>query len=289
MRTVELHCIIHADKQQRQNIADILVAQLSEVGYQSFMDTASGLKAYIPESYFDVAAINELPINAMFPNTMEWQYQVIGDKNWNSEWEKNFQPVVVAGQCLIRASFHEPSGQYPYEVVIDPKMSFGTGHHPTTHLMIEWLLELDLKGLNVLDIGSGTAILSIVASQKGALKVWAVDNNEWAYQNALENVRINRGDNITVIQGTINSLKEKGFDLILANINLNILLQDMPDYTRALNPGGQLILSGIYQQDIEKVREAARGQRLHYTGQKNMEEWVALVYEKESEENSDKH
>src|SRR6056297_981650 len=158
MNTVELICRIHADRSERQNIADILVAQLSELGYQSFMDTSEGLKAYIPEDAFDIEALDELPIHAMYSGRIEWQHRIIQDKNWNAQWEKNFQPVVVDDQCLIRATFHSIENRYPYEVVIEPKMSFGTGHHPTTYLMIQWLLEQDATGYQVLDMGTGTGI-----------------------------------------------------------------------------------------------------------------------------------
>ena len=281
MNTVELICRIHADRSERQNIADILVAQLSELGYQSFMDTSEGLKAYIPEEAFDVGALDDLPIHTMFPGRIEWQHQVIQDKNWNAEWEKNFQPVGVDDLCLIRAPFHSPNNRYPYEVVIEPKMSFGTGHHPTTYLMIQYLLEQDPTGSRVLDIGTGTGILAILAAKKGAAQIWAIDNNEWAYQNARENVQINHTDNIRVIQGTVNSIRGEHFDLILANINLSILQQDMPDYSNALNEKGILIISGIYEQDMEKITRLAQKHHLRFLDHKENNRWVALAFTKD--------
>ncbi|MBS3807420.1 MAG: 50S ribosomal protein L11 methyltransferase [Bacteroidales bacterium] len=281
MNTVELLFIIHADRSERRNIADILVAQLSELGYQSFMDTPEGLKAYIPQEAFDVQALDDLPIHPVYPGKIQWQHQVIHDKNWNAEWEKNFQPVVVDDQCLIRAPFHPRRDPYPYEVVIEPKMSFGTGHHPTTYLMIQWLLEQDPTGSRVLDIGAGTGILAILAAKKGAAEIWAVDNNEWAYLNARENAQINHAQNIRVIQGTVNSIRREHFDLILANINLSILQQDLPDYADMLNKNGILIMSGIYEQDMEKLTGLAEKHHLRLLGHKENNRWVALAFRKD--------
>jgi len=280
MNTVELHCIIHANKSEQQHISDILVAQLSDLGYQSFMETAVGLKAYIPEDEFDFARIQELPIHDMFPGQIEWQHETIPNQNWNSIWEKNFKPVVIDNQCLIRAPFHTPEKTYPYDIVIEPKMSFGTGHHPTTFLMIRWLLETDLQNKHVLDMGSGTGILSILASAKGAQKVVAIDNDDWAFQNALENIEQNKSENVQVIQGTVNTLHQERFDLILANINLNILLQDIPEYAKHLKAGGMLLVSGIYQEDMSRIIELAGYNQLHYEGYKEEERWVAVAFKK---------
>jgi len=282
MNTVELRCKIHADRSERQNIADILVAQLSELGYQSFMDTPEGLKAYIPEEAFDIDALNELAIFPLYPGKIEWQHTIIQDKNWNAEWEKNFQPVVVDNKCLIRAPFHTNQGNYPYEVVIEPKMSFGTGHHPTTYLMIRWLLEMDPSAMEVLDMGTGTGILAILAAKRGAKQIWAVDNNDWAYQNAQENVQINHTGNIRVLQGTVNSLHSAHFNMILANINLTILQQDIPDYARRLNENGILLISGIYDQDMKKITTLTEKHHLHYLGHKEKNRWVALAFRKKT-------
>lgn len=280
MTTVELHGIIHADKSEKQNISDILVAQLSDLGYQSFMETTVGLKAYIDEREFDFATVQELPIHDMFPGKIEWQHQIIPNQNWNSIWEKNFQPVVIDDQCLIRAPFHNREKDYPFEIVIEPKMSFGTGHHPTTFLMIRWILETDLQDKKVLDMGSGTGILSIMSSLKGAREVLAIDNDEWAFQNALENVEQNKRNNVQVIQGTTNSLQQEQFDVILANINLNILLQDIPDYTKHLKNNGMLIVSGIYRDDMSRINEAAESCGLESMGYREEKRWVAVAFKK---------
>jgi len=282
MNTVELHCIIHAERSEQLSISDILVAQLSEVGYQSFMETPFGLKAYIPEPDFDVERIQELPIHYMFPGKIKWQRRIIRDKNWNSEWEKSFKPVVIDNQCLIRAPFHHVVKDYPFEIVVEPKMSFGTGHHPTTSLMIRWMLQQDLHQKKVLDMGSGTGILAILASKKGASRVWAIDNDGWAHQNALENTQINGTQNIRVIQGTANSLQGEIFDVILANINLNILLQDIPEYAKSLNADGTLIISGIYYHDMSRVMEMAKQYQFYYIGYKEDNRWVAVAFKRSS-------
>jgi ribosomal protein L11 methyltransferase len=280
MNTVELHGIIHADKSEKQNISDILVAQLSDLGYQSFMETTIGLKAYIEEDQFDFALVKELPIHDMFPGKIEWQHEIIPSQNWNSIWEKNFQPVVIDDQCLIRAPFHTGEKHFPFEIVMEPKMSFGTGHHPTTFLMIRWILETDLQNKQLLDMGSGTGILSILASMKGAREVMAIDNDEWAYQNALENVKQNKRNNVQVIQGTINNLQQEQFDIILANINLNILLQDIPDYAKHLKKEGTLIVSGIYSDDMSRINEMAQSNGLENMGYKEKNRWVAVAFKK---------
>jgi ribosomal protein L11 methyltransferase len=278
MNTVELHCIIHANKSEKQHISDILVAQLSDLGYRSFMETAIGLKAYIAEDEFDFAPVEELPIHDMFPGKIEWQHEIIPNQNWNSIWEQNFKPVAIDDRCLIRAPFHTPKKDYPFEIVIEPKMSFGTGHHPTTFLMIRWILETDLQNKHVLDMGSGTGILSILASMKGARNVVAIDNDDWAYQNALENVEQNKRNNVQVIQGTINSLQQEEFDVILANINLNILLQDVPDYAKHLKTDGVLIVSGIYRDDMSRINEVAESRGLENMGYKEENRWVAVAF-----------
>ncbi|MGM0530822.1 MAG: 50S ribosomal protein L11 methyltransferase [Bacteroidota bacterium] len=280
MNTVELHCIIHADKYNKQNISDILLAQLSELGFYAFQDTPQGLKAYIAEKKFDFEEVRNLPILYIYPDSIEFHSQVIEEKNWNKEWEKNFKPVRIGNEVLIRAPFHQHGKDFRDEIVIEPKMSFGTGHHSTTILMMKSLLELDLTGKKVLDMGCGTGILAILASKRGAKELWAVDINEWAYQNTQENVKINNIQNINILQGSARDIEPYQFDIILANINLNILLEDLPVYSNCLPDKGELILSGIYQGDMKKIKEKSNQYGLYYVTHKERNLWVAMKLKK---------
>ncbi len=276
MNTVELHCIIHADKSERQNIADIMLAQLSELGFHGFQDTPEGLKAYIPEADFNFEEVRNLPIYHIYPNTIELYHQVIKEKNWNEEWEKSFKPVKIGNEILVRAPFHSEEEDIRYEIIIEPKMSFGTGHHSTTWLMLKTMLELNFSGKKVLDIGCGTGILSVLASKMGASDIWAVDFNEWAYHNTHENAKINNIHNIRIIQGSAQAIKPYRFDVILANINLNVLLADLPVYSKCLTENGELVLSGIYQGDMKKIEENSNKSGLSYVKHKEKNLWVAM-------------
>ena len=278
--TVELHCIIHAEKFDRQNIADILLAQLSELGFHGFQDTPEGLKAYIAEKDFNFEEVRNLPIRHIYPSTIECHHQVIEEKNWNEEWEKSFKPVRIGNDVLVRAPFHNEEKNFSYEIVIEPKMSFGTGHHSTTWLMLKMILELDLTGKKVLDMGCGSGILAILASKKGAKELWAVDTNEWAYQNTKENAKINNIQNINIIQGSAKDIKPYQFDIILANINLNILLEDIPVYAKCLVNNGELILSGIYQGDMKKITEKSNKFGVYYVSHYERNLWVAMRLKK---------
>jgi len=280
MNTVELHCIIHADKSERLNIADILLAQLSELGFHGFQDTPEGLKAYIPEADFNFEEVRNLPIYHIYPNIIELYHQVIEEKNWNEEWEKSFKPVKIGNEILVRAPFHSEDQAFKYEIIVEPKMSFGTGHHSTTWLMLKTMLELNLSGKKVLDMGCGTGILSILASKMGAGEIWAVDTNEWAYHNTQENAKVNNIHNITIIQGSAQDIEPYQFDVILANINLNVLLEDLPVYSGCLIKNGELILSGIYQGDMKKIKEKSNHSGLSFVTHKEKNLWVAMKLKK---------
>jgi ribosomal protein L11 methyltransferase len=281
MNTVELQCIIHADSYEKRNIADILIAQLAELGYHGFQDTAQGLLAYIDENQFNFEEIRNLPLRHIYPGQMEFYHSIIQEKNWNEAWEKGFKPVNLGKDLLIRAPFHKKDSDYTYEIVIEPKMSFGTGHHSTTYLMLEWVLELDLNGKSVLDMGCGTGILSILASKKGASDVWAVDTNEWAYTNTRENTRLNNTPNIHIIKGNSKKIKKHTFDVVLANINLNVLLEDIPTYAALLNQEGTLIVSGIYRSDMKKIQSVGEENKLGYVRHKERNLWVAMYFKKQ--------
>lgn len=261
---------------------DILTAELSQVGYDTFMETEAGLCAYITESLFSEAALNEVLLKYWaITGDLGYTLERIAHKNWNEEWEKNFEPLVISGICSVRASFHPQPAGLPYDIVINPKMSFGTGHHETTTLMIENQLEVDFGGKRVLDMGCGTAILAIMACKLGAAEVLAVDIEDWTVENARENADLNNCPNIEVRLGDVEVIRdEKPFEIILANINRNVLLADLPAYTEVLALGGTLIMSGFYTEDLKVIEEKAKFCGLTYTYKREKNNWVSVVFER---------
>jgi len=278
MKTVELTFEIQESKEQKQFIADILTAQLSEDGYTGFLDFPGGIKAYIPINLFHNDQIENLPALSMFPGKIFIHKNTVEDTDWNAKWEKSFKPVVIDNQCLIHASFHEVQKNYKYSICITPKMSFGTGHHYTTSLMIKELMNYDLEGKLIVDMGCGTGILAILAAKMKAKEIWAIDIDEWAYKNTLENIELNKQYQIKAIMGDADSLPAKTFDYFLANINRNILLKDIPKYNQHLNKGGKLIVSGFYTEDFHKIEETAiqNGLSIQQTIEDN--NWVAATF-----------
>jgi ribosomal protein L11 methyltransferase len=260
-----------------QTAREILVAELGMLGFESFTETPDGVSAYIQETDWTEGMLEEVQIlnseEVQFEHTREDIEQV----NWNQEWEKNFDPIQVLGRVSVRAPFHENPG-LEYDVVIEPKMSFGTGHHETTHLMIEHLLELDLSGKSVLDMGCGTGILAIFSEMRGASQIDAIDIDPWCYENSVENAERNACENIRVFQGDARLLVDQQYDLIIANINRNILLADMDAYVSCLRPGGTLLLSGFYLEDVDPINELAEQLGLEMTGKKVKNRWVGLKY-----------
>jgi len=234
-----------------QGKRDMLIAQLSELGYEGFEEVGGLLKAYIGQEAFDAAALGRLAGMMAMP----YEVNTLQERNWNADWESSFSPVVVDGKVAIRAHFHEPVPGIFEEIVITPKMSFGTGHHATTSLMISALLSSDLKGKDVLDLGTGTGVLAILAERLGADSVLAMDNDPWSVENALENLEGNRSQNIRV-ELSDRIPKGRAFDVILANINKHILLAFCDDLCRALKPGGKLLLSGILRGDLDEIGAA---------------------------------
>lgn len=260
-------------------LTDVLSAQLGEIGFESFVRTETGLEAYIPLPDLSLGKVDRLLSGFPLEAEITYSCREMEDKNWNEEWEKNyFQPVIIDDILCIHSSFHQLEGEFTYRILIDPKMSFGTGHHQTTALMIRELLRMDLQNKSLLDMGCGTAVLAILASMKGASPVTAIDIDEWAYYNATENVRLNRTGNIRLQQGGAELLGDETYDVILANINRNILLQDIPDYTRVLNGNGMLIMSGFYKEDIPSIRAAAEVQGLTYLHFSEIDRWVAVIF-----------
>lgn len=259
---------------------EIMVAELAETGFESFENTPEGIKAWVPETLLDAVAVEE--IIARYGNhfSVSWQYEIMQQVNWNEEWEKNYEPVLISDRCLIRAPFHPRSGNPEFDIVIEPKMSFGTAHHDTTKLMIGWLLDMDLEGKALLDMGCGTGVLAILASLKGASSVTAIDNFEWAWANTLENAARNGIGNLHAIHGDAFALNEltMDFDLILANINKNVLLEDMPVYIRKLRKGGSLLISGFFPGDEPELDEKANSMQLTKIATVAMNQWSSVLY-----------
>lgn len=265
-------------------VNDILAAELGEIGFESFTSDENGLTAYVPESSYDKAALGQKL--ATFPLgevNFHHEAQYVESKDWNEEWEKNyFKPIHIGKECVVRASFHEAEPGYTYNILIDPKMAFGTGNHATTYQMITFMLELDLTGKKLLDMGCGTAVLAILAKMKGAGQVVAIDIDEWAYNNALENIRINHTPDIEVALGGAERIAGYGtFDVIFANINRNILLADMGHYASAMRPGAELLMSGFYPEDIPALVEEGARHGMRYTDKKEKNGWAAIKMVKE--------
>ncbi|SFG05152.1 ribosomal protein L11 methyltransferase [Salegentibacter agarivorans] len=260
-----------------QPASEILVAELGYLGFESFVEEEDGLTAYIPaEEYEDdlLAGVHILQSNEF---QITYSKGEIEQVNWNEEWEKNFSPIMVDDICSVRAPFH-PEPDTEFDIVIEPKMSFGTGHHATTHMMIQHILKNDWNEKVVLDMGCGTGVLAILASMKGAKFVDAIDIDNWCYQNTLENVGRNDCDNINVEEGGAELLQDRKYDMILANINRNILLRDLPIYKDCLIKGGNLFLSGFYEEDIPVITEACQKLGLNYIEHIERSNWVAVKF-----------
>ena len=268
-----------------ETITDIISSHLGDIGYDSFFVNENILEAYIPEKDFSEEGLKETLHNLsidlidLFKDVnIEYEFNLLEDENWNKEWEKNyFKPLVVSDKCLVRSSFHEIDKQYDYEITIDPKMAFGTGHHQTTYLMLQEILKLDLKGKSVLDIGCGTAVLAVLASKMGANDIVAIDFDEWAYENAKENVLLNNVANVEVKLGEIDLVANKEFDFIFANINRNILLQDIHNYAKSMKRGATLIMSGFYLDDVSSLKKECEKSNLTYQRTEQKDSWCAVL------------
>jgi ribosomal protein L11 methyltransferase len=261
---------------------DILITELSEIGYYMFTENEQGFLAYIDEkSYNHELLVNKLNI---YKAQFEIQYIItkIKNQNWNKTWEENFNPVILNDDCIIKAPFHNIEKKYKYEIIIQPQMSFGTGHHETTALMAKEMLSrknIFFKNA-VLDMGTGTGVLAILAEKLGANYILALDIDEWAYNNALENITINNCKNIELKQGDVNLLQNKSYHIILANINLNVLLNDIHAYTMHLQKNGLIFFSGILFSDFDKLNAKAENYGLQFESKQNMNDWLVCVYKK---------
>ncbi|MGM0550487.1 MAG: 50S ribosomal protein L11 methyltransferase [Bacteroidota bacterium] len=259
---------------------EILIAEMSTLPYHTFQEETNKLLAYIDSDKFDEEQLKSLYSLQHHPDTIQYSYQNIKEKNWNEEWEKNFDPIVVEDKCVIYAPFHKNRPQAQYEIEIMPKMSFGTGHHATTYLMIQYMFRMDFTNKKVLDMGCGTAVLAILAEKLKAAHCIAIDNDDWAYQNAKENVILNDCERTQVQLGNVESLQGLTVDVILANINRNVLLEDIPVYVSALKPGGELLLSGILKEDFEKIYAKALQSGLDFHGKLERNNWNAALFSK---------
>ncbi len=259
--------------------AEILMAELAEVGFDSFEDTPTGIKAYIPKDSWNEHILQDIYLLSNPEFTISYQITEIEQVNWNEEWEKNFSPIVVEDLCTVRANFH-PVPNTRYDIVITPKMSFGTGHHETTYMMLQQLLPLSLEGAKVLDMGCGTGILAIMAALRGARDITAIDIDPWCVENATENVQQNDCSFITIKEGDASLIAGEQYNLILANINRNILLSDIPAYTQALLPQGLLLVSGFYEEDLPAIKEKCQKVGLTYLSHIERNRWVSAKFQR---------
>lgn len=265
------------DIQPKEPFGEILTAFLADLEFESFVETDNGISAYVRTDLDDESGVQQI-IDDLKDVTIRYTKKEIIQQNWNEEWESNFHPILVADQCYIRAEFHESKPEIPYEVIIQPKMAFGTGHHETTHLMVEYILETEFEGKDVLDMGCGTSILGILAKMKGANYVEAIDFDQWAVDNSIENAERNKVE-LNIKLGDSSSLDEKAFDIILANINKNVLMRDIPNYVKNLNfAEGELILSGLMTQDFDDIKSLCESLGLKFVNKKQRNEWIALKF-----------
>ena len=258
-------------------VNDVLSATLADAGFESFMEQPGGIAAYIQQSLYDEEVLRRALENFPLPDArIDYDFLEAEDRDWNEEWERNFfQPIIIGNRCVVHSTFHHDVPQAEYDITIDPQMAFGTGHHETTGLIINELLDMDLTGCHVLDMGCGTSILAILARMKGAARCTAIDIDDWCVRNSLENIRLNRLDGIEVLQGDASSLADKGpFDVVIANINRNILLNDMQHYAARMKQGALLLMSGFYVEDIPLIEAEARRLGLQPDGHREQNRWA---------------
>ncbi|HAC22784.1 MAG TPA: 50S ribosomal protein L11 methyltransferase [Porphyromonadaceae bacterium] len=261
-------------------VSDVLASELSPIGFESFVTEGNTLKAYVPVNQFSKENIDQVIAEFPLEATLSYEDKFIKTENWNEEWEKNFfQPIVVGNECVIHSTFHKDIPQTTYEILIDPKMAFGTGHHETTFLMLSQILKMDVEGKRVLDMGCGTAVLGILASMRGAKEIVAIDIDEWAYNNSVENVELNKTPNVEVKLGAAELLAGESFDIIIANINRNILLNDINRYAACMTKGATLYMSGFYTEDIPAIEEECNKYGLQLFTQDSKNNWAVVGFE----------
>ena len=264
-----------------ETVNDVVSALAGDIGFESFVECEGGIQAYIQQALFNKEVLDEMISEFPIPNAkVEYTVKEAEDKNWNEEWEKNFfQPIIIGDRCVIHSTFHRDIPQAQYDIVINPQMAFGTRHHETTSHIIGELLDNDLQGKSLLDMGCGTSILAILARMRGAAPCTAVDIDEWCVRNSLENIELNGVDRISVFQGDASLLKDQEpFDVIIANINRNILLNDMKRYVSCMHPGSELYMSGFYVDDIPVIQAEAEHNGLRFVHHKEKNRWAAVKF-----------
>ncbi len=266
-------------RENRIKGADITIAELDSAGYESFLDTDDGIKAYIQEESFDSALLNNLTVirEKEFGDST-FKILTIEDTNWNQKWESEYKAVSISDFCYIRSPFHPAREGFQFEIVIEPKMSFGTGHHETTFLMVSKMKDIDFMNKTVLDVGCGTGILSILASLLNATEITAIDIDEWAFENSKENLHLNNIENCRILKGSISAVKGKQYNIILANITRNVNLEFMAEYKNLCTPGGHLLLSGFYLKDLEIIKREAGLNGFSYIDVLTKKNWVSVLF-----------
>lgn len=262
-------------------MVEILMAELSYIGYDTMIEVEGGFKAYVAENEYAEQSLYEVLNRYVSPN-ISWQTKAVERENWNTQWEKNYEPIVVEGKCIVKAIFHDIKETYPYEITINPKMSFGTGHHETTYQILDLQTSINHTDKVVMDAGCGTGVLAIMAELRGASRVEAFDIDDWCIDNSNENFGLNNCQKCRVREGTISQLQfEEPFDIIIANINKNVLLDDMENFSNHLKSGSQLVLSGFYESDLKDIKQSASVNQLSYTKHTSRNNWVAAVFDKD--------
>jgi ribosomal protein L11 methyltransferase len=260
-----------------QPATEILIAELGYAGFESFVENDEGVTAYIQKEDWNAFILEDIHILSSDEFEITYQFNEIEQTNWNAEWEKSFKPIIVDDLVTVRAPFHDVP-KTKYDLIIEPKMSFGTGHHETTHMMIQHILKNDFKSKSVLDMGCGTGVLAILAEKVGATKLDAIDIDNWCYINSLENVERNGCENISVYEGDVKLIRGKNYDTIIANINRNILMQDIPKYAKSLNSNGSLFLSGFYENDLNLIISTCSDCGLVFKEKIVRNNWVAAKF-----------
>ena len=260
---------------------ELMIAELNDAGFEGFMETDHGVVGYLSSELYEKTDVNKLQFmqNSEL-GRIEIETEFVVDKNWNELWESNYKPAVISEEIIVRAPFHNTEATYKYDIIIEPKMSFGTGHHETTSLMIKLISKINMQGKTVLDVGCGTGVLGILSAMMGAKSVTALDINEWAYENTIENAKKNNVENIYVSLGGIDTVGDQFFDILLANITRNVLLAEIPTYSHFLVKGGILLLSGFLNSDLAKISEQCKINYLSSDSHVQKKDWIAAKFKK---------